>query len=131
MRRWAASTPVHLAFAFLAMGAWAWWANRAHPTPEPQQAALLQGALSACLTFYLKRVVEWIAARSVGHLALWLPPAVALAGSASVLVVLHRLAGTPALLATIAVPLLVSGSYVTLYNLTLWRTRRTRHGDER
>ncbi|WP_205742537.1 hypothetical protein [Halomonas borealis] len=125
MSRGLGSTPLHLLFAFVAMGGWAGWANAAYPAPEPLVAGLLQGTLSAALTLYLKHAVEWLAARTRGHVALWLPPLGALAGSAGVLVGLHALAGTPALLVTVAVPLLVSGSYVTLYHLALWRSGRT------
>lgn len=120
----ASSTPLHLLFAFVAMGGWAWWANHDHSLARALASALLQGTLSACLTLYLKRAVEWLSRRFAGLAALFWPPLIAVAGSATLLVTLHRLAGTPALLATVAVPLLVSGSYVTLYNLALWRSRR-------
>ena len=49
---------VHMGIAFLAMGGWAAFANRAHPMPEPLVAGLVQGALSAAITLVLKRMVE-------------------------------------------------------------------------
>lgn len=113
---------------FMAMGGWAAWANHDHATALVWRAALLQGVLSALLTLHLKRVVETINQRCEGATALWLPPLVAVAGSAVLLVSLHLAAGTPAIIATVAVPLLVSSSYVSLYNLTLVRTRRHSRG---
>jgi len=35
------SSVVHVAFAFVAMGSWAAFANRAHPMPAPLHAGLL------------------------------------------------------------------------------------------
>ena len=122
------STPLHMLVAFMAMGAWAAWANHDHATAQMWRAALLQGALSALLTLYLKRVVEAINQHYEGATALWLPPLVAVTGSAALLVALHLVAGTPAIVATVAVPLLVSSSYVSLYNLTLVRNRRHSRG---
>ncbi len=111
MARLPGGTGLHMAGAFVLMGAWALWANRAAPGGAQVLAGVTQGALSAVLTAGLKSVVDRLAPRFGPRLA----PALALTGSATLLVAAHLIAGTPALLATIAVPLLVSGSYVFAY----------------
>lgn len=118
------SSIVHLAFAFLAMGGWAAFANRAHPMPAPLLAGLIQGALSASITLVLKRGIEGLAGRFSGLAALLAPPAIAGLVSASLLTVIHTLGGTPEIGRTIAVPLTVATSYAALYNLSLWRSRK-------
>lgn len=118
------SSIVHVAFAFLAMGSWAAFANRAHPMPAPLQAGLLQGAISATITLVLKRSIEYLASRFSGLAALLAPPAIAGLVSASVLTVIHTIGGTPEIGRTIAVPLTVATSYAALYNLSLWRSRK-------
>lgn len=119
------SSAVHVAFAFLAMGGWAAFANRAHPMPAPLLAWLIQGALSAVITLFLKRGVEALATRLPGKTALFAPPLLAALVSASLLTAIHTLAGTPEIGRTIAVPLSVATGYAALYNLSLWRTRNT------
>jgi hypothetical protein len=118
------SSIVHVGFAFLAMGSWAAFANRAHPMPAPLYAGLLQGAISATITLVLKRVIEYLASRFSGLAALLAPPVIAGLVSASLLTLLHRLSGTPEIAKTIAVPLTVATSYAALYNYSLWRIRK-------
>lgn len=115
---------VHVGFAFLAMGSWAAFANRAHPMPAPLQAGLIQGAISAGITLVLKRAIDHLAGRFSGFAALLAPPAIAGLVSASLLTLIHTLSGTPEIGATIAVPLTVATSYAALYNLSLWRMRK-------
>ena len=117
------SSAVHVAFAFVAMGSWALFANRAYPLPRMLLAGLVQGALSGCLTLFLKRVVERLSAIFSGPLRLVAPPVIALLGSATLLVTFHILRGTPEILKTIAVPLLVSTSYAALYNYSISKGR--------
>ena len=117
------SSAVHVAFAFVAMGSWALFANRAYPLPRMLLAGLVQGALSGCLTLFLKRVVERLPAIFSGPLRLVAPPVIALLGSATLLVTFHMLSGTPEILKTIAVPLLVSTSYAALYNYSISKGR--------
>ncbi|QRM46690.1 hypothetical protein [Rhizobium sp. BG4] len=117
------SSAVHVAFAFVAMGSWALFANRAYPLPRMLLAGLVQGALSGCLTLFLKRVVEKLSAIFAGSLRLVAPPVIALLGSATLLVTFHMLSGTPEILKTIAVPLLVSTSYAALYNYSISKGR--------
>ena len=117
------SSAVHVAFAFLAMGSWALFANRAYPLPRMLLAGLVQGALSGCLTLFLKRAVEALSAMFAGPLRLVAPPVIALLGSATLLVTFHMLSGTPEILKTIAVPLLVSTSYAALYNYSISKGR--------
>lgn len=118
------SSIVHVGFAFLAMGGWAAFANRAHPMPAPLQAGLLQGAISATITLMLKRSIEYLASRFSGFTALLAPPAIAGLVSASLLTLLHTIGGTPEIAKTIAVPLTVATSYAALYNYSLWRIRK-------
>lgn len=117
------SSAVHVAFAFVAMGSWALFANRAYPLPRMLLAGLVQGALSGCLTLLLKRVVERLPAIFSGPLRLVAPPVIALLGSATLLVTFHMVSGTPEILKTIAVPLLVSTSYAALYNYSISKGR--------
>jgi hypothetical protein len=118
------SSVVHVGFAFLAMGSWAVFANRAHPMPAPLLAGLIQGMLSAGITLILKRGIEGLARRFSGLAALLAPPAIAGLVSASLLTAIHTLGGTPEIARTIAVPLTVATSYAALYNLSLWRSRK-------
>ncbi|BCB21483.1 hypothetical protein [Bosea sp. ANAM02] len=118
------SSIVHVGFAFLAMGSWAVFANRAHPMPAPLQAGLLQGAISATITLVLKRCIEYLASRFSGLTALLAPPAIAGLVSATLLTLLHTIGGTPEIAKTIAVPLTVATSYAALYNYSLWRIRK-------
>lgn len=118
------SSLVHVAFAFLAMGSWAAFANRAHPMPAPLHAGLLQGAISASITLMLKRCIEYLASRFSGVPALLAPPLIAGLVSATLLTILHTIGGTPEIARTIAVPLTVATSYAALYNYSLWRTRK-------
>lgn len=119
LRRWAGSGAVHALIAFLAMGGWAVFANRGHAMPQPLYSGLLQGALSACLTLFLKSVVDALSKRFNGLARLWAPPLLACLGSASLLTALHALIGTPEIASTIAVPLLVSTSYASIYNYSI------------
>jgi len=118
------SSIVHVGFAFLAMGSWAAFANRAHPMPAPLQAGLLQGAISATITLVLKRAIEYLASRFSGLAALLAPPMIAGLVSGTLLTMLHTLGGTPEIAKTIAVPLTVATSYAALYNYSLWRIRK-------
>lgn len=123
-RRWAASsTLAHVAFAFIFMGAWAMFANRAHPLPVMLAAGLVQGIISGLLTLVLKKFLEWLIARLRGTMALIAPPVVTASSILALLTLAHKLAGTPEILATIAVPWTVSTTYAALYNFKLWRER--------
>jgi len=123
------SSIVHVAFAFIAMGSWAAFANRAHPMPAPLIAGLIQGTLSAIITLVLKRGIEYLARRFTGLTALLAPPVIAGLVSASVLTIIHTIGGTPEIGRTIAVPLTVATSYAALYNVSLWRSRKAmNHG---
>ncbi|MCV9998488.1 hypothetical protein OE766_09530 [Pararhizobium sp. YC-54] len=119
LRRWAGSGRVHVLIAFLAMGGWAVFANRGHAMPQRFYSGLLQGVLSACLTLFLKSVVDALSKRFSGLARLWAPPLLACLGSASLLTALHALIGTPEIARTIAVPLLVSTSYASIYNYSI------------
>lgn len=114
----------HVAVGFLAMGGWAAFANRAHPMPDPLVAGLVQGLVSGGITLFLKRMIEAISARASGAGGLVLPPLIAIATSVLILTTVHRLAATPEIGATIAVPLTVTAVYSALYSYALWKARR-------
>ena len=120
----ARSSVTHVAFAFLAMGGWAVFANWPHGAERALLAGLVQGTLSGLLTLGLKRFLE----AAVGRLSdLWaaiLPPALTCAGVLAILLTAHRLAGTPNVWATISVPYAVSSSYAWIYSLMLVLARR-------
>lgn len=119
------STFVHLAFAFLAMGSWAYFANRLHPPEDALKAAVLQGALSATITLFMKKSLEALSRyffkreRSVA--ALFAPPLIVCSGSLALLVGSHMAAATPELFATVIIPFSVAFSYACLYTYRLWR----------
>ncbi|MCR4268799.1 hypothetical protein [Nitratireductor sp. ZSWI3] len=123
LARLARSSAVHMGFAFLAMGGWAVFANRGHAMPGPLLAGLVQGFLSAAITLFLKRAIEWLVAQFGGIAGLVLPPLIACLTSLTLLSAIHALAGTPEILATIALPLTVATSYAALYTYTLWSAR--------
>jgi hypothetical protein len=123
-RSFARSTLTHVAFAFLAMGAWAVFANRMHGPAHALTAGLVQGTLSGLLTLGLKRFLEAAARRLPDLGAAILPPAASCAGVLAILLGAHRLAGTPNVWATISVPYAVSSCYAWIYSLTLVLTRR-------
>lgn len=109
------STPLHVAFGFLAMGAWAAFANRDHGPAAMAAAFLVQGALSGLLTLFIKRGLEWGARRLRGVAARLIPPLVSCLAIAGILTGVHAVAGTPEILATIALPWSVSTLYAFIY----------------
>lgn len=117
------SSALHMAVAFLGMGAWAVFANRAHPWPEALLAGLVQGTMSALITLFLKRMIEALSQRLQGPAAPILPPALAVAGSIGLLSLIHSLAGTPEIATTIAIPVSVTAVYSSAYCYALWRAR--------
>lgn len=112
---------VHVAFAFVVMGGWAFYANWGHPMPKPLIAALVQGTLSGTITFGMKRVLDRLRAKFEGTRGIWVPPLVTLIGSLSVLVAVHLLAGTPEVVKTIMVPFSVASTYAVIYNFAMWK----------
>jgi hypothetical protein len=118
------STPAHVAFAFLAMGGWALFANRGHGLAEAWPPALAQGVMSGAITFVLKRALEAMAGRFAGALAYLAPPAITALAILAVLTAVHRLIGTPEIFATIAVPWSVSTLYAVAYTAALARRPR-------
>lgn len=124
MPRLAQSAVVHVAFAVLAMGGWALFANRAHGLDAAWRPALVQGLISGGITFGLKRVLEAAAERVQGW-AWLLPPLATAAVILALLTLVHRLIGTPEVARTIAVPWSVSTLYAFLYAAALARTPRT------
>lgn len=119
----ATSTIAHVGFGFLAMGAWAVFANRAHTLPQALLAGLVQGTISGLLTLVLKKFLEWGSARFAGLAGLIAPPLITASSVLAILVGAHTLAGTPELASTIAVPFMVSSTYACVYNYGFWRRR--------
>lgn len=117
---------VHVAFAFVAMGGWAFFANRHHPMPKPLVAGVVQGTLSALLTLYLKTAIDVLSSRFSGATRLVLPPLLACVGSSAVLIAIHTASGTPEILKTIALPLTVSTTYAAIYNYSFSRGEHDR-----
>src|SRR4051812_34303357 len=99
-RRLARSTTAHVAFGFVAMGAWAAFVNRDHGPTREAIAFLVQGALSGGLTLVLKRGLEAGHARLPRGLDRIAPPVLSCLLIALVLTTAHRLAGTPEILKT-------------------------------
>src|ERR1700744_1852979 len=126
MAKLARASAVHVAFAFVAMGGWALFANRTHGAAAIVPA-LVQGTLSGAITSALKRALEWLATRLTGWRALVLPPLITASTILVTLVGVHRLIGTPEIAATIAVPWSVSTLYAIVYTAALARGRRDRH----
>lgn len=120
----ARSTIAHVGFGFLAMGAWAVFANRDHALAQALLAGLVQGTISGLLTLGLKKFLEWLNLRLSGWTALVAPPLITAATILAILVSAHTLAGTPEIAVTIAVPFAVSSSYACVYNWGLWRRPR-------
>ena len=67
--------------------------------------------------------LEALSQRLPGLAALILPPLLAVAASVGLLSLIHSLAGTPEIIATIAVPVTVTVIYSTTYCFALWRAR--------
>ena len=118
---------MHVVVAFVGMGGWALFANRAHGAAAIGPA-LAQGAMSGVITLVLKRALEAFAARLSGWTAYVLPPLTTASVILAVLIVVHRLIGTPEIAATIAVPWSVSTLYAIVYNAALARGRRGKSG---
>ncbi|AYV45672.1 hypothetical protein CFHF_13825 [Caulobacter flavus] len=122
MPRLLRSSLVHAAFGFLLMGGWTLWANHAHGLVWGP--AIAQGLLSAGLTALLKKTLERLDGRFSGFVALALPPAITASAILATLTIVHRLIGTPELLATIAFPWTMSTLYAVAYNARLVADRR-------
>lgn len=121
LRALAGSGIVHVVFAFAAMGGWAVFANRMHPMPMPVIAGLVQGTISAVLTLCLKSTVDALSRRFAGFPRLWAPPLIACLATTGILIAIHAASGTPEILHTIAVPLIVSTAYAAAYNYSIVR----------
>ena len=125
--RVASHTATHILFAFFMMGSWAFYANADHAMPKPAVAAFVQGTSSACITLFLKTLLETLSRRFGGTAVLIMPPAIACTLSLGILIAMHWLSGTPEMFATIAVPFSVASIYAVTYNFTLWRKQRGQH----
>ena len=116
----ARASVVHVAVAFVAMGGWTLFANRDHGSGAIVPA-LVQGTISGLIALGLKRVLEAFSTRLTGPPAYVLPPFITASVILMLLIGVHRLIGTPEILATIAVPWSVSTGYAILYTAALRR----------
>jgi hypothetical protein len=123
----ARASAVHVAVAFVGMGGWALFANRAHGVGAIGPA-LAQGTMSGLITLILKRALEAFAARLSGWIAYGLAPLITASVILAVLIAVHTVIGTPEIAATIAVPWGVSTLYAVVYTAALARGRRGRSG---
>jgi hypothetical protein len=119
----ARSSAVHVAFAFLAMGAWAAFANREAGLGRALVTGVLQGALSAAITFGLKWFLERASARFEGVWAAIVPPTTSCAVILVLLLAAHSAAGTRRIWATISLPYAVSSTFAWVYALMVMRGR--------
>lgn len=117
--RLARSSVVHVGFAVVAMGGWAAFANRGHGLASMLLAAVVQGFASGAITLLLKRALKAMTRRLNGPAAFILPPSASCITVLAVLVGVHRLAGTPEIWSTIAVPYAVSSTYAWVYTAGL------------
>ena len=124
MERILKSSILHVAVGFLLMGGWALFANRSHGLDQAWLPAVAQGTLSAGLTFALKRTLEALNGRVPGVSAFVVPPLITAGTILLLLVGVHRLIGTPELVATIAVPWSLSTLYAIVYNARIVADRR-------
>lgn len=114
---------LHVLVAFVLMGGWAVFANRAHPPQAALVAGGVQGAMSGLITLGLKRMVEGVSRRFQGIGGLVVPPLAAFILSTTLLILLHAVSRTPEIARTIVVPLAVSTSYAALYSWWIWNGR--------
>lgn len=109
------STALHVGFAFVAMGAWAAFVNRDHGQGAAALAFLVQGGLSGLITLVMKRFLEDAAARTAPGYRRVVPPLITAGSILTLLTLAHMAAGTPELLATIALPWTVSTTYAFVH----------------
>jgi hypothetical protein len=119
LRHIARSTGLHVAFAFVAMGAWAAFVNHGHGTRAALLAFVVQGTLSGVLTLVLKKGLESGYQRLSGLSERIAPPLLSASLIAMVLGGVHAAAGTPEILKTVALPWTVSTLYAFVYTFTL------------
>lgn len=117
------STTLHVAFAVVAMGSWAAFANRSHGVEAMALAFTIQGALSGLITLVMKRALEAGHARLTGLAARLVPPLISCSAIGALLFGVHTLAGTPEVIRTLAVPWTVSTLYAFVYVASLGRAR--------
>jgi hypothetical protein len=114
--------------AFVLWGGWAYYINGGNANPASLTAAGVQGSASFIITLLMVRSLAWLHGRvPSGALQAWLPSAITLSGTGSLLIAAHWLAGTPRILPTIAPALLVGGLFC-LYTSHTLRLSETRHG---
>lgn len=106
--------------AFVAYGAWAYWVNRSHGNAQAWRALVAQGTSSFVTTFALATLVRFFQAR-VPREGIWrlAPSVLSTTVVACGLVIVHTLAATPALIATIAPSVAVGFCYAVYCSLAI------------
>ena len=94
--------------AFFVWGGWAFWVNRVPDIQHGYVSGITQGMASFVITLLMVESVRLIALRVPPAYQLWLPPLLTASVNGVVLLVVHSLAKTPNILATIAAPLAVA-----------------------
>lgn len=112
------SNAAHVLAGIMLMGGWAFFANTGYPWPAAVIAGLVQAIITGTITLVMKKSIEWVASRTRGIV---LPTLAASAISASLLTIVHTIAGTPAFWLTVAAPFSVATIYGATYTFTLRR----------
>jgi hypothetical protein len=110
-------------FAFVALGAWALFANAGHALAVGARAGLVQGLLSAAVVFAHRPALKALSAHVSGKLALIAPPLITCALFLAMLIVALLLAGAPNIAGSIAAPALFA---LVLTAWEQWREQRRR-----
>ena len=105
--------------AFALWGGWAYYVNQRASFHEGLVAGLAQGASSLVFTIFMIRLVGWFSARVERRaqsraVMIILPALLTISLTGSILTMVHLLARTPNLLATIAPVIMVSLAYALL-----------------
>ncbi len=111
----------HIAFAFLGMGGWAFWANRMHEMPAPLIAGVVQGMISASLTIVMQMLIIALFRWRQNP---WLCILGASLMSLTTLLAMHTVARTPELLVTIALPWCIGVTYAVLFSFNTAKQAR-------
>ena len=95
--------------AFILWGGWAFWINREFGESTQIVSALTQGTASFLITLVMVRIVSWVYNRT-GHgvIGLFLSPVITVFFTGSLLVMVHRIVGTPEIVKTVTPALTVA-----------------------
>lgn len=106
--------------AFLLWGGWAFYVNEGAGFAVGLASGVVQGAASFVITLLMVRSVTYLYGHLTGRLLrLALPATITVATTGAMLVVIHRMVGTPHIIATIGPALMVGLAFCayTTYKL--------------